>query len=111
MKLVLILLLLAPHAAISDTHTSEIRCCVEIERDKRGDILRNWSVKNEFRKRWPCPTGASQYAACEGWQIDHVIPLACGGIDAVWNMQWLPVEIKTCAGELCKDRFERKIYC
>ena len=48
------------------------------------------------------------------WQVDHVIPLVCGGCDAVVNMQWLPAAIKTCAastGVPCKDRWEQKVYC
>jgi len=101
-----------PSASVSADGYQETRCCVEeIKRNSYGKILRSWKVKNEFRKRWPCPAGAALYDSCDGWQIDHTIPLACGGKDEVSNMQWLPVEIKTCAGSLCKDRWERKIYC
>lgn len=48
--------------------------------------------------------------ACSGWALDHIISLDCGGVDAVYNLQWLPLDIKSCAGIHCKDRFERKIY-
>lgn len=100
-----------PSASASADEYQETRCCVEeIKRDSEGNILRSWKAKYEFRKRWPCPTGASLYDLCDGWQIDHVIPLSVGGYDSVSNMQWLPVEIKTCAGDFCKDRWERKIY-
>lgn len=109
--LILSLIFVSVSIQAQESIYEETRCCVEIERDANGVIKRSWKVKHEFRKHWPCPTGASIYEACTGWQIDHVIPLACGGKDEVSNMQWLPVEIKTCSGELCKDRFERKIYC
>jgi 5-methylcytosine-specific restriction endonuclease McrA len=49
--------------------------------------------------------------ACPGWEVDHVIPLACGGCDAVANMQWLPSGAKSTSSPLAKDRWERRVYC
>jgi hypothetical protein len=86
------------------------RYVTEVSRYSSGHIKRSIIVKRAFKRIHPCPSTGLTYGRCPGWQIDHVIPLACGGRDAVSNMQWLPVEIKTCAGKLCKDRFERKIY-
>ncbi len=46
----------------------------------------------------------------------HVVSLGAkhptlgGGCDTVSNMQWLPVQIKTCAGLYCKDRWELWVY-
>jgi len=38
-----------------------------------------------------------------GYVIDHIVPLACGGLDSPWNMQW-----QTMAEARAKDRVERK---
>lgn len=89
----------------------DLRCCVKHERWKDGKIKRSVKVLREFESIYPCPTGAKFDEPCEGWHIDHVVPLACGGVDDVINLQWLPVEIKNCAGTKCKDRWERKVYC
>lgn len=89
---------------------TEIRYCGPPARDADGKIKRSHAVLAAFEKAHPCPAAGAGYS-CPGWAMDHVIPLACGGCDAVWNLQWLPDEIKNCAGTKCKDRFERKIYC
>ena len=81
------------------------------ERDASGLIKRNRAVLREFAAIHPCPSSGLPKPSCAGWKIDHPIPLACGGCDQVHNLQWLPDEIKSCAGTLCKDRWERKIYC
>jgi hypothetical protein len=39
---------------------------------------------------------------CPGYVVDHVKPLACGGADAPWNMQW-----QTKANAKAKDKTER----
>lgn len=82
---------------------------VVIRKDS-GVTLRSAQVTTAFKKQWACPATNSHVGACPGWAIDHIIPLACGGKDAVWNMQWLPNEIKSARGEFSKDHFERKIY-
>lgn len=46
----------------------------------------------EFKKLEPCPANGNRYGPCPGWQIDHITPLKCGGVDAPMNMQWLTVE-------------------
>ncbi len=71
--------------------------------------VRGYAAKAEFRKIHECPSTGRNTGACPGWQVDHVIPLASCGCDIVENLQWLKTEIKTCAGSLCKDRWERKI--
>lgn len=80
-------------------------------RDADGSISRRADVLRAFRQLYPCPATGKTQGACEGWAIDHVIPLACGGCDAVANLTWLPTAIKSCAGTTCKDRWERTIYC
>jgi hypothetical protein len=41
--------------------------------------------------------------ACPGYIKDHVVPRACGGPDAVANLQW-----QTKAAAKAKDKWERK---
>jgi len=81
----------------------------DIPRDSRGVILRSSKPIYSFRLAHPCPVTFQTSGACLGWSIDHVIPLASGGCDILENMQWLPNEIKSCAGKFCKDRWERII--
>lgn len=68
-------------------------------------------VLRAFRKIHPCPSTLTYSGHCPNWNIDHVIPRACGGRDAVSNLQWLPESIKRTADPDNKDRWERKVYC
>ena len=61
------------------------------------------SAKAEFTRLHPCPGDRSAHRSCGGYVIDHVIPLACGGLDAPSNMQW-----QTIAEGKEKDRWELK---
>jgi len=81
----------------------------DIPRDLQGRIIRSSKPIGAFRQIHPCPVTFKTTGACQGWSIDHVIPLASGGCDILENMQWLPNEIKSCAGKFCKDRWERII--
>jgi len=92
------------------TEIDETRYCGEPKRDASGAIYRSYRVYSAFRKLYPCPSTGLTSGACPGWQVDHVLPLASCGCDSVSNAQWLPVQIKTCAGEYCKDRWERSVY-
>ena len=90
---------------------ADLRYCGEPARDASGRIKRSQAMLRAFVREFPCPvTLASDLSTCPGWQIDHVIPLASGGCDMPENMQWLPVQIKTCPGLACKDRWERKYH-
>jgi hypothetical protein len=82
----------------------------EIKRDAKGQILRRADVLVAFKKIHPCPSTGKITGACKGWQMNHVVPLACGGIDAVSNLSWQPTITKTCWQDWCQDRFERKVY-
>lgn len=88
----------------------EQRYCGTPRRSSDGSIYRRTDVLAAFKKAHPCPVTGHSTGACGGWAIDHIIPLACGGCDAVSNLQWLPNGIKS-APTIGKDRFERKIYC
>lgn len=83
-----------------------------IARTADGRIARSRGALRHFANIWPCPSsGSPGDISCPGWAIDHVIPLACGGVDSIENLQWLPDDIKSASGALPKDRWERKVYC
>lgn len=88
----------------------DYRYAGEVVRDADGSIHRSTKVINAFKKQWACPSTGLHKGPCPGWAIDHTIPLACGGKDAVFNMAWIPDEGKSCAADYCKDRYERKVY-
>ena len=56
-----------------------------------------------FRKSFPCPSTGKTTGACQGWVVDHVVPLCWGGKDIPANMQWQEVR-----QSYLKDRFERE---
>jgi len=85
--------------------TVDARYCGTPRHDTDGKIHRSTIVLSDFRRIHPCPSTAKQ-GSCPGWQIDHVIPLACGGCDTITNLQWLPTDYKIGG----KDQWERKIY-
>lgn len=87
------------------------RYCGPPARDEDGVIIRSRPLLREFQRLYPCPATGKTSGACPGWYKDHIVPLVCGGCDSLENLQWLPGEIKTCAGTVCKDRWERRVYC
>lgn len=64
---------------------------------------RSRAVTREFQREHPCPSTGQTTGACPGYWRDHVVPLACGGPDAISNMQW-----QTVRDARAKDRWERK---
>jgi hypothetical protein len=60
-------------------------------------------VTREFERAHPCPSTGRTTGACPGFVRDHVVPLACGGPDAVSNLQW-----QTIRDARIKDRWERR---
>lgn len=83
------------------------------KRDAQGKIIRSREVVAAFQALHPCPSTGLRTGACPDWAADHVVSLACGGADAVWNLQWLHKSVKSTAarpGFYPKDRIERKVY-
>jgi len=64
---------------------------------------RSREVTWEFQREHPCPSAGLTSGRCPGYRKDHVKPLACGGPDAVWNLQW-----QTIRDANAKDRWERR---
>ena len=81
-----------------------------VQRDASGATARSAAVIAAFKRQWACPATSLHSGACAGWAIDHIVPLDCGGADAVFNMQWLPDSIKSAKGPFTKDHFERRVY-
>lgn len=57
----------------------------------------------EFQRQNPCPSTGRARGPCPGFVKDHIKALACGGADAVSNIQW-----QTVADAKAKDRVELK---
>lgn len=66
-------------------------------------IHRSAAAKRAFTKGHPCPGTGATSGPCRGYVIDHVKPLACGGVDAPENMQW-----QTKVDGVAKDKWERR---
>lgn len=61
-------------------------------RDSEGKIKRSSYQVKKFRKANPCPSTGLTHGSCKGYQVDHIEPLSCCGVDRPSNMQWLSVE-------------------
>src|SRR4051812_31184812 len=62
---------------------------------------RSRSQRELFIRTHPCPSTGKPYGSCPRYIVDHVVALACGGPDAVENMQWQSV------ADACeKDKWE-----
>jgi hypothetical protein len=64
---------------------------------------RSQAVRHEFVRLHACPATERHRLPCPGYIIDHIKALACGGADAVENLQW-----QTVADAKAKDRWELK---
>lgn len=88
----------------------EYRQCGEPRTRADGSNYRSSSVLAAYRRLHPCPVTGRSTGPCPGWAINHVIPLEKGGCDAVINLQWIPVQVKSCREDYCVDRWERRYY-
>src|SRR5882724_10715202 len=62
-----------------------------VRRDAKGRIVRSATAKRQFEASHACPATGKTTGTCPGYVIDHVKPLACGGMDAPSNMSWQTV--------------------
>lgn len=69
----------------------------------KAEIHRSSAAIAHFKKERPCPATDKHTGPCQGYVIDHIVPLACNGKDDPINMQWQSVK----EGK-AKDRWERK---
>jgi hypothetical protein len=97
------------HAGKSDGHTStskkskrsasepaSVSGASRVARDSHGRIVRSEAAKHAFEVQSGYPQGRP------GYVVDHIKPLACGGADEPFNMQW-----QTVSAAKGKDRVER----
>lgn len=68
-----------------------------------AEYRRSQKAKAFFKYSHPCPSTGRTKGSCPDYIIDHVIPLACGGVDEPSNMQW-----QTKAEAKAKDKWETK---
>ncbi len=54
-------------------------------------IERSQAEVRQFRAAHACPATGLHRGRCDGWQVDHTVPLCAGGRDAQDNMAWLTV--------------------
>jgi hypothetical protein len=91
----------APHAATTvappPKPAPSAPTSATVARDQRGRIQRSDAARHAFARQTGFPNGRP------GWVIDHIKPLACGGVDAPSNMQW-----QTVAEGKAKDGVERR---
>ena len=99
-KMLIILMLSMPVYA-------DIRCCVPPERYADGTIKRNRALIKEFERLYPLPSNFNR----ADYQVNHSIPLVCGGRDIIENLTWMHVKAKTCAEDYCQDRHEQLTMC
>ncbi len=87
------------------------RYCGEPERYTNGTIKRKYAVRTAFARVFPCPTSLNPSDLfCEGFAMDHTIPLARGGCDSVANLTWIADPAKSCTAWYCKDRWELRYH-
>ena len=104
--LILALSFLGNANALTDFQVAELRYCGKPERWANGKIKRSRALVERFIAMYPLPAKYDR----KDWAVDHVIPLANGGCDAIVNLQWLPNSIKRTSSPDSKDRWERNVY-
>ena len=68
-------------------------------------IARSRAARAAFVRANPCPINARTSGPCPGWEVDHIVPLACGGPDTPTNMQWLTTKENRRKGSMgCRRR-------
>jgi hypothetical protein len=57
-----------------------------------AEYARSKAALRAFIKEQACPSTGLHRLPCPGWQIDHIVPLKCLGLDDPENLQWLTVD-------------------
>jgi hypothetical protein len=68
-----------------------------------ANYARSKKALKSFVSQQACPSTGEHRLPCPGYVIDHIIPLACGGLDDPSNLQW-----QTREDAKAKDKWERK---
>lgn len=55
-------------------------------------IPRDRAEVRAFRAENPCPSTGLTRGRCDGWEVDHIIPLCAAGADKRENFQWISKE-------------------
>ena len=83
------------------SRTGDYHCHRASSRQRSSEApRRSRSARSAFRRVYPCPTTGETTGSCPGYEVDHVVPLACGRRDAPWNMQWLTREENRAKGDM-----------
>jgi hypothetical protein len=83
--------------------SAALAVCIGLPVPATANEHRSAAVKREFQLTHPCPATGLTSGRCLGYVKDHIVPLACGGLDAPSNMQW-----QTIRDAKAKDRWETK---
>lgn len=81
--------------------------CGEPERDSRGRIKRSPAVLEQFERLFPLP---SQFRRAD-FEINHSLPLVCGGCDSVGNLIWMAKPAKRGSEWWHQDAHEQLTMC
>lgn len=78
-----------PEELVSVFGKSNTKIVLEVSNDKPLPMAESKLAQIEHA-RHPCPfTGKVNVRyGCKGYVINHIDPLACGGEDKAYNMQW-----------------------
>jgi hypothetical protein len=57
----------------------------------QAEYARSKKALRAFVNQQACPSTGLHRLPCPGWQIDHIIPLKCLGLDDPENLQWLTI--------------------
>lgn len=99
-----VFLLATPAQAVECTPYADCRYQGAPVRNEDGSIKRDYKVIVAYKKLHPCPSTGLHTGSCPGWAVNHNCPLACGCVDAVWNLNWMRLDVKKLV-----DGYERKI--